>query len=91
MRFYIGKFRASQEVLHMLGDRVDMSMLKLYLNGDIVSDMERYADRVWTTRSNDSFYVNETHKLYCDIDEEKHANWFLLKYPSVKCINDQHN
>lgn len=84
MRFYIGKFVRSDTADY---DAYEDQFMRDQLGESLISDMLKYSNRAWKTyvdNKTDYFLYVE---VYCEIDVEKHATWFQLKYPSVKPVN----
>mgnify|MGYP001027063817 FL=1 len=88
-RFFIGNFKAGLGLRNLVSDRIDLKLIRVYFDGEIVDSIEKYADRIWTTRSN-QYPPSDNISLFCEIDNDKYANWFLLKYPNIE-IKDEYS
>jgi len=86
LRFYIGEFKRSEDADY---DLFEHQMMCEAFGEELVNDMMKYSERAWKTYGNTddhrpSYYMHV--QVYCDIDDEKHATWFALKYPQIKSV-----
>ena len=84
MRFYIGKFVRSDNADY---DTYEDQFMRDQLGESLIGDMLKYSNRAWKTYVDNKTDYYLYVEVYCEIDVEKHATWFQLKYPSVKPVN----